>query len=168
MKVRKFLPGTTVKIWCATYWHFGLVDQTGMRVIHNSKKHGKVVRESLAAFAGDADVHVCQEVFSRNVFAAIQRAENAIGMAYDLWKANCEHFVRWAHGLEPASPQLQRALATAAGLALLANSNPLAKAAGFGSIAGSWLAPKGSSPAVAALSVSALVVAVGLLASAGG
>lgn len=166
MRVRKFIPGTTVKIWCATYWHFGLIDQTGFRVIHNSKKRRKVVRESLADFASGSDVHVCDEVFSRNATAAIQRAENAIGLAYDLWKANCEHFVRWAHGLEPASPQLQRALATAAGLALLANRNPLIKAAGIGSIAGSWLAPKGSSPAAAALGFSALAITVALLASA--
>ena len=168
MKFRKLFPGTTVKIWCETYWHFGLIDQTGVRVIHNSKKHGKVVRESLVDFAGGADVLVCDEVFSRNVTAAIQRAEKAIGLAYNLWSANCEHFVRWAHGLEPASPQLQRALATAAGLALLASSNPLVKAAGIGSIAGSWLAPKGSSPAAAAFGVSALAVTFALLASAGG
>lgn len=168
MKSRKYLPGTTVKIWCATYWHYGLIDQSGIRVIHNSKKHGKVVRELLEAFASGAEVHICDEVFSRNVMAAIQRAEKAIGLRYDLWKANCEHFVRWAHGLEPTSPQLERALATAAGLALLASSHPLVKAAGLGSLLGGWLAPKGSSPAATALGVSALAVAVTMFARAGG
>lgn len=166
MRVRQFIPGTTVKIWCETYWHFGLIDQTGVRVIHNSKKHGKVVRESLETFASGADAYVCDEVFSRNVTAAIQRAENALGLAYNLWRANCEHFVRWAHGLEPTSPQIQRALAIAASLALLTSSNPFIKAAGFGGIAGSWLAPKGTSPAAVALGAGALAVTVALIASA--
>jgi hypothetical protein len=42
------------------------------------------------------------------------RARSLIGMQYDAGNANCEHFVRWCHGLEPESPQLQQWLTVGA------------------------------------------------------
>ncbi|MCG7980275.1 MAG: lecithin retinol acyltransferase family protein [Candidatus Thiodiazotropha taylori] len=43
-------------------------------------------------------------------FVVLRKARNKLGTKYDVFKWNCEHFVRWAHGLKPESPQLQVAI----------------------------------------------------------
>jgi hypothetical protein len=54
------------------------------------------------------------------------RARSLIGMRYDVGSANCEHFVRWCHGLEPESPTVRTWLTVGA---LVAGGLLLAKAA---------------------------------------
>ncbi len=165
MSINKLKPGTTVRIWCGAYWHYGLIDSTGFFVIHNSKKHSKVVRETTEAFSSGATLTVCADVMGRLPAGAARLAESAIGVAYRLWSQNCEHFVRWAHGLEPTSPQVEAAIVATAGLTMAAaTKNPATKAGGLATAIGALLAGPNGSPlktgAVAGLSAFALVALI--------
>lgn len=147
MSVNKLKPGTTVRIWCGAYWHYGLIDSTGSSVIHNSKEHGKVVRETIEAFSSGASLVVCADVMGDWPSKAARLAESAIGVAYRLWSQNCEHFVRWAHGLEPTSPQIEAALVATAGLTVAATAkHPAARAGGLATAIGAFLAGPNGSP----------------------
>lgn len=135
-----FQPGTTLRVDQGFYWHFGIVGFDG-QVIHNSKEKGRVVAEPLLQFADGKEVLACEQIGSPNWLVALQRAYSAIGTPYDLWQRNCEHFVRWAHGLIAQSPQIQRAVLIASGLTLstAARRSIPAVAAGLGISAGALL-----------------------------
>lgn len=137
--------GTPLKVWLGAYWHEGLAD--GMYVIHNSKAHGKVVRSTYAEFSAGNKIFVCEELQVVDMAVAIQRARSALGVAYDLWVRNCQHFVRWAHGLEQESPQIQQALMAASGLAIATISkHPVTQSMGAGMSIATMLTPEGKSP----------------------
>lgn len=147
MIVNKLKPGTTVRISYGAYWHYGLIDSTGSSVIHNSKKHGKVVRETIEAFSGGASLVVCADVMGNWPVKAARLAESAIGVTYRLWSQNCEHFVRWAHGLEPTSPQIEAAIVATAGLSVAATvKHPAAVVGGLATAFGALLAGPNGSP----------------------
>lgn len=135
-----FEPGTTLRVNHGLYWHFGIVGFDG-HVIHNSKERGKVVSEPLPKFAGGNDVLPCEQIRSQNWLKALQRAYSAIGTPYNLWVRNCEHFVRWAHGLIAESPQIQRAILITSGLTLstATKGNASAMITGLGIAAGALL-----------------------------
>ncbi|WP_086933351.1 hypothetical protein [Agarilytica rhodophyticola] len=100
--------GATLQLDYGTYCHYGIADGKGS-VIHNSKKHGRVVRESYIHFAEGKDIlisHIKGEVVSRAAIAA----EKYCGLADDLFLPNSEHFARVCHGLERESIQIQIAL----------------------------------------------------------
>jgi len=79
-------------------------------VISNSRRAGGVAEESLDEFAGSRPVH--HEGFLGNLSpeAVISRARLCLGQRWNLWSWNCDHFVTWAHGLTPRSPQLRGAV----------------------------------------------------------
>lgn len=139
-------PGTTLRYKVDGYWHYGILVHAGY-VIHNSKLHGRVIKESYWEFAAGRQVEVFQGVSSSNLELACQRAHQYIGMAYSLFTKNCEHFVRLAHGLLPESPQIQKAvIATAAGALACASSNRAVQMTALGSGVAAIFAPEGSSP----------------------
>ena len=97
--------------------HFGVL--TGRQtVISASKIHGKIIEEPLWQFAGE------QQVFAHGVWSnqspqqTMKVARSQLGQPYRLFNNNCEHFVRYCHGLERKSPQLATAIGV--GLAVAA------------------------------------------------
>lgn len=88
-------------------------------VISASKFAGrKVVEQSLSVFSGGAPVTATQLRPKLPVHEVLVRARAALGRGWDLIDSNCEHFVRWALGYEPESPQLRSGVAMG-GLVLL-------------------------------------------------
>lgn len=142
-------PGTPLKVSYG-YWHELIAD--GQYVIHNSKQHGKVVRQPFHEVAKDNTIYVCDEVQVTDYEAAVRKARLAIGLAYDLWSQNCQHFVRWAHGLVPESPQVQQAIMITAGATITAASkSAVGRLPGLSMMAGAVLTPKGKSPVIYSL-----------------
>lgn len=115
--------GTVLRYWVDGYWHYGLLVQ-GNQVIHNSKFHGKVVKQALHEFANGNEPEIVFDLSSENLLQACDRAHEFLGMPYALFTQNCEHFVRLAHGLMPESPQIQQALIVAgSGTVALSSKN---------------------------------------------
>lgn len=98
-------------------FHVGIVtdrsDQRGLpHVISASKRTGLVREETWSEFTQGAAV-VRQNIGGRlPSHEVLRRARSQIGEEWSLLWANCEHFVRWAHGLPRESPQLKAAVAT--------------------------------------------------------
>lgn len=139
-------PGTVLRYKVDGYWHYGILVHFGY-VIHNSKVYGCVVKESYAHFAAGKTVTAYSGVSSANLGLACQRAHQYIGSAYMLFTKNCEHFVRLAHGLIPESPQIQKAVITAAaGTVACISSNRAVRLTAIGTSLAAALAPENSSP----------------------
>lgn len=104
-------PGTVVSIPVFLFYrHKGVVSERSYggkpMVIACSAKTGKVQEETWDAFAEGKDVTMEGHLGRLHPLAVVQRARGSIGKRYDLFVWNCEHFVFYAHGLEPQSPQL--------------------------------------------------------------
>ncbi len=97
--------GEVLEINYGLYSHYGIVDEFG-QVIHNSKKHFKVVSESFEKFSEGKKVKI-SKITSQNTFLAIEKARQNIGKKYSLFHSNCEHFVRYCHGRKVESKQIQ-------------------------------------------------------------
>ncbi len=104
-------PGTIVSVPFGPFRHYGLVsDQyvSGSPYIFScSSRSGQVAEEPAHIFAGGRDIKVHGNPSVLNPYQVIERARSLIGTKYDLFKWNCEHFVRWAHNLKVESPQLK-------------------------------------------------------------
>ncbi|MFL6621148.1 MAG: lecithin retinol acyltransferase family protein [Sulfurifustis sp.] len=75
-------------------------------VIACSAKSGQVKEETWDAFAEGKDVTVEGHLGKLHPLAVLNRARTCLGKSYNVFFWNCEHFVFYAHGLEPHSPQL--------------------------------------------------------------
>ena len=102
-------PGTVIAVWVGFIRHVGIVtDRTygaHPSVISNSHRAGGVIEEPLPVFSSGQDVDVVGYPGSLPPQQVLQKARSRIGETWDLFW-NCEHFVKWAHGLRPRSPQL--------------------------------------------------------------
>jgi len=156
--------GTVLKLDFGTFFHYGIADGLG-EVIHNSKKHFKVTKESYAHFAEGKKI-IVSDITSKNPAQAAINAQRYIGMPYNLIKSNCEHFARLCHGLEVESTQIQQYLLAAlgAGVALKSN-NSVVQAAGGAVALATLLTPTEQSPfknaAVASLIAAGVVALAG-------
>lgn len=113
------------RVGLLTVGHVGLVsrrrDQQGLPYIYNaSKRSGFVKLETWDVFTlgtGSATIlGISGELAEHEV---LTRAHSRLDEPWDLWSANCEHYVRWCHGLEVTSPQLRAGLGVAVGVALV-------------------------------------------------
>lgn len=129
------LAGTTPKYSLGTvlerienegvYIHYGIV--TGHnKVTHNSKKHGYVLEQSLYEFTGNKRIRVCNQITSKNKLLAVFRAKSRMGERYDLEHFNCEHLVKYAHGINGKTQvqEYQHIARTSLDLATAINDNP--------------------------------------------
>ncbi|WP_084182970.1 lecithin retinol acyltransferase family protein [Nevskia soli] len=103
--------------WWGCFNHTGLkvTFADGSTLVYANVPGRGVIRQSLAEFAMGRSMVTAHGISGHSAFQVIARAERALGTPYRLFNWNCEHFVSWALGREPNSPQLH-----AAGGALLA------------------------------------------------
>ena len=125
------IPGTVVSVAVGPITHFGIVSDrqsNGLpHIISCSRRTGQVAEESAAAFANGGKIKVHGYPGERQPLHVMQKARSALGTKYDLFKWNCEHFVRWAHELKPESPQLLAAMIIGLiGLGLILRKSKLA------------------------------------------
>lgn len=104
------LPGTVLAVAVGPIEHVGIVtDQTRdgfPTVISNSHRAGRVVEEPLPTFVSGGEPRIVGYLGKLSPVEVLRRARSLIGTKWKLLSWNCEHFVRWAHGLKPTSPQL--------------------------------------------------------------
>lgn len=137
--------GTTLKICCGLYDHYGIANGKG-GVIHNSKRRGKVVEETIEEFS-DGHVVKISDIKGSCLIETFERAKRYIGLKYELFVENCEHFVRMANGLIKESKQIQKYLLMTAGAGVaLVSKNPVLKMAGAGALIGSLATSEEDSP----------------------
>lgn len=102
--------GSVVKVFCGYYYHYGVItgcDYVGNPlVVSSSKSHGKVIEEPIHTFSAGKSVKTVNMNGPYDGQDAALRARRMIGKPYDLFRSNCEHFVRAVKGLTPISPQL--------------------------------------------------------------
>lgn len=112
--MNKLIPGTVVSTMIGPIEHFGIVsdrfDGGIPRIISNSKKTGCVSEEPAKIFTNGKKVRVHTFRGNLSSYTVIARARSLIGSNYNLLNWNCEHFIRWGHGLKPESPQIKSAL----------------------------------------------------------
>ena len=156
------LPIGPVKVHCGFFYHHGLHDGNGF-VFHNSKKHGMIVRESVSAFSEGKTV-VCSDISSNNPSLAIEKAASLLGKPYDLFSANCEHFVQFCNENKIESPQIQKYFIGLAGIALAMNSKSQKMTfSGIALALTALLTPPDQSPIKNASAILAASVGIGMI-----
>lgn len=107
-------PGTVVGVSYDLYDHVGVIGdwdvQAERTVISASRQHGKVIEEVVTQFADGQKVRVLGYLGSIPSSAVLARARAMLGRRYRLLTWNCDHLVRYAHGLSAVSPQIWRAI----------------------------------------------------------
>lgn len=114
-------PGTVVGVRVGLITHVGivtdrLVDSQPM-VISNSMRSGRVEEEPWSVFQGLYPLVSVAQPAAVPVWQVLSRARQKLGTRWNLFSWNCEHFVTWAFGREPQSPQLRAGVIS--GLAVL-------------------------------------------------
>jgi hypothetical protein len=100
-----FSPGSIVAVRQGPVTHVGIV--TEWQTVISSKPQKGIHEETMADFSGGLAVECQGYPGSLPAAVVIYRARSRIGEQWNLVKWNCEHFVRYAHGVEEKSPQLQ-------------------------------------------------------------
>ena len=94
------------------YEHIAMLGDHAMggerAVVAFSAQAGGFVEEPFSAFARGQAVVVEGFLGSLPPVVVMQRARMKQGQAYSLTEFNCEHFVRYAHGVPVESPQLRQ------------------------------------------------------------
>jgi len=146
------------------YKHYGIF-VGGNTVIHNSKKFKRIEEISLSDFSDNKNISL-SSISSRNPEIAVQTARKYLGVPYNLFSENCEHFVRTTCGLVKESTQLQKYLISALGAgALLKSDNTIVQAAGGAAAVAALLTPSEKSPVKNAAVLAALAAGVAFLAT---
>ncbi|WP_424191188.1 hypothetical protein ACMYR3_08335 [Ampullimonas aquatilis] len=120
--------GTVIRVSHGLYNHVALIgDQFIMgerSVLAFSAQAGGFVEQPYSAFAAGRAVTSDGYPSGLPSQVVMQRARLKQGQAYSWMDFNCEHFVRYAHGLPVESPQLRQwaFLAGALGLVTLATA----------------------------------------------
>lgn len=137
--------GQVLKIQYTGFKHYGIYVGNNM-VIHNSKKIHSVEEIALEAFSDNRNVQL-SSIKAENPELAIQTARKYLGLPYNLFAENCEHFVRTSCGLVKESTQIQKYLISAIGVgALLKSDNAVVQSAGGAAALAAMLTPTEQSP----------------------
>lgn len=137
--------GQVLKIQYTGFKHYGIYVGNNM-VIHNSKKIHSVEEIALEAFSDNRNVQL-SSIKAEKPELAIQTARKYLGLPYNLFAENCEHFVRTSCGLVKESTQVQKYLISAIGVgALLKSDNAVVQSAGGAAALAAMLTPTEQSP----------------------
>lgn len=114
-------PGTVVRTWRGMCWHYGLIGFgaiDGTWAVVSFSPEG-VVRESLHAFGGGTGIIIDGYPSDLPPQCVLECARSIADVPYNVGFWNCEHFVRYCHGLKPESEQVNTAALFAVGAILL-------------------------------------------------
>lgn len=137
--------GQVLKIQYTGFKHYGIYVGNNT-VIHNSKKFLRIEEIDLNSFADNRKIQL-SSIEAENPKLAVQTARKYLGVPYNLFSENCEHFVRTACGLMKESTQVQKYLISAIGVgALLKSDNSVVQAAGGAAAVAAMLTPTEQSP----------------------
>jgi hypothetical protein len=104
--------GTVLRVSHGWYDHVGLLSDrysVGERAVMSfSAQAGGFLEEPYSTFARNQAVSVDGYLGTLPPWMVLQRARMKAGGLYSWTTFNCEHFVRFAHGIPIESPQLQR------------------------------------------------------------
>ena len=78
----------------------------GYSVISNSGKFGRVIEEPIQSFANGKPIKIIGYPGKKSPNEVVWSARALLNEPYNLFKNNCEHFVRKVHGVKEESPQL--------------------------------------------------------------
>lgn len=130
-------PGDVVVTNMGIYQHWSLVSnrvcENGFyKLISASQRTGTVQEESWLEVTQGKKTYVAEYTSAVSVYDALTAARSQIGKwAYSVTGRNCEHFVKWATGLEVTSTQVKAGVAGAAvgavSVAVLCKEPKLAK-----------------------------------------
>lgn len=124
--LESLVPGTVVKRDYGFFHHFGVTSGVNLlgrcSIIANSWKTG-VAEQSIEEFADGGQIEVVGYYGVLPPLVVVERARSRIGERYVPGFFDCDHFVRWAHGVKVESPQVRVAVVSllvsvALGLAL--------------------------------------------------
>jgi hypothetical protein len=90
--------------------HFGIVTEQHT-IISASKMWKAVVEELPLEFSRGPRLYAHGTWSDQPWQQTVWNARSQLGKAYRLFDGNCEHFVRFCHGLRQESPQVQAAVA---------------------------------------------------------
>jgi len=99
--------------------HFGVLTELHFlygvhpTLISASKRRQAVVEEPPQQFALGAPIYAHGAWSDQPWEVTVDNARSQLGVPYRLDDRNCEHFVRFCHGLPQESPQLTRAVGAA-------------------------------------------------------
>lgn len=127
----QFAPGAVLAVRAPILGGLGAVDHVGIAsdavnwdgeqlVINASKRTGCVLEEPISTFSQNEEVREVAIWGSLDGAEVVYRARQRMGEEWRLMRSNCEHFVRWAHGLYEESPQVAGALMAGGGITLAA------------------------------------------------
>ena len=137
--------GDVLSIQYTGFKHYGIYAGNGL-VIQNSKKTKQVDEVSIDTFSDGKSINI-SNIKSINPALAVQTARKYIGLPYNLFGENCEHFVRTSCGLIKESTQVQKYLISALGIGVLLKSdNSIIKIAGGAATIATLLTPTEESP----------------------
>lgn len=104
--------GTVIRVNCGLYDHVALLGDgliNGERSVLSFSAQTRGLAElRMSAFAGGRTVTVDGYLGASPPEAVMWRARLKRGQGYSWTEFNCEHFVRYAHGVPLESPQLQQ------------------------------------------------------------
>ena len=120
MNIHSIPSGTVIRVPRGPIEHFGILAEpnaNGCRtVISGSLLHGRVVEEPFNEFAKGETISIEGYPGTLPDWLVLQRARSVLDSEYLLLTWNCEHVVRFAHGLRPSSPQIQSCIAIGFGV----------------------------------------------------
>ena len=103
--------------------HFGILAETNYNrsrtVVSGSLRYGRVIEEPLREFAKGTPIRIVGYPSALPNWLVMQRARSVLETEYLLLTWNCEHVVRFAHGLRLSSPQILSFLAIGFGVFVL-------------------------------------------------
>lgn len=110
--IRALPAGTVIRVNCGFYDHVALLSDRWMggerAVLSFSAQSGGLIEQRISTFAASRHVAVDGYLGGLPSGTVMQRARLKQGQSYSWTKFNCEHFVRYAHGVPVESPQLQQ------------------------------------------------------------
>ena len=116
--------GLVVSVDYLGFKHKGIISDRmidgELTVISLSRAFNGLCEEKLSAFSQGRSVTIDGFLGKLSPHAVIQRARGMIGLTYNLFSNNCEHFVRHVHGVRAESPQVKNWLIVSGILGFLA------------------------------------------------